>query len=47
MSHRVGIMIDGKMIAEGPIESLAKEKFGIGEREYSLEEVYMMYFKEA
>ena len=46
MSHRVGIMIDGKMIAEGPIESLAKEKFGIGEREYSLEEVYMRYFEE-
>jgi ABC-2 type transport system ATP-binding protein len=47
ISHRVGIMITGKMVAEGSIESLAQEKFGLGEKEYSLEEIYMKYFQEA
>ena len=46
ISHRVGIMIQGKMVAEGSIESLAKEKFGVAEKEYSLEEIYMKYFQE-
>ena len=47
ISHRVGIMIHGEMVAEGTIESLAKEKFGVGQKEYSLEEIYMKYFQEA
>jgi ABC-2 type transport system ATP-binding protein len=46
ISHRVGIMIAGKMVAEGSIEALAKEKFGVGEKRYSLEEIYMKYFQE-
>ncbi len=46
ISHRVGIMIHGEMVAEGTIESLAKEKLGVGEEEYSLEEIYMKYFQE-
>jgi ABC-2 type transport system ATP-binding protein len=46
ISHRVGIMIRGKMVAEGSIETLAKEKFGVGEKQYSLEQIYMKYFKE-
>ena len=46
ISHRVGIMIHGEMVAEGTIESLAKEKFGVGKEEYSLEEIYMKYFQE-
>jgi ABC-2 type transport system ATP-binding protein len=46
IAHRVGIMIQGKMVAEGSIESLAKEKFGVGEKQYSLEEIYMKYFQE-
>jgi ABC-2 type transport system ATP-binding protein len=46
ISHRVGIMINGKMVAEGSIESLSEEKFGVGEKEYSLEEIYMKYFRE-
>lgn len=46
ISHRVGIMIQGKMVAEGSIDSLAKDKFGVGEKEYSLEEIYMKYFQE-
>ncbi len=45
--HRVGIMIKGKMVAQGPLEQLAKEKLGIGTEQYTLEEIYMKYFKEA
>lgn len=44
--HRVGIMIKGRMVAEGSIDSLAKEKFGVDEKEFSLEEIYMKYFRE-
>ncbi len=46
ISHRVGIMIAGDLIAEGSIDDLAEESFGFGEREYSLEEIYMRYFQE-
>lgn len=46
ISHRVGIMIKGKMVALDTIDALAKEKFGFGEDRYSLEEIYMKYFQE-
>jgi ABC-2 type transport system ATP-binding protein len=46
ISHRVGIMIKGQMVAEGSIDALAKDKFGVGGKEYSLEEIYMKYFQE-
>ena len=46
ITNRVGIMIRGKMVAEGSIDDLAKEKFGVGEKEYSLEEIYLKYFQE-
>jgi ABC-2 type transport system ATP-binding protein len=46
ISHRVGIMIKGHLVAVGRIEDLAKEKFGVGPEKYTLEEVYMKYFKE-
>jgi len=46
VSNRVGIMIKGKMVAEDSIEALAREKFGVGEEKYTLEEVYMKYFQE-
>jgi ABC-2 type transport system ATP-binding protein len=45
--HRVGIMIKGKMVAHGPMGQLAQEKLGIGTERYTLEEIYMKYFKEA
>jgi ABC-2 type transport system ATP-binding protein len=45
--HRVGIMIKGKMVAEGPMDRLAKEKLGVGTETYTLEEIYMKYFQEA
>jgi hypothetical protein len=34
------------MMAEGSIDDLAKEKFGVGEKEYTLEEIYLKYFQE-
>ena len=46
ISNRVGIMIKGKMMAEGSINDLAKAKFGVGEKEYTLEEIYLKYFQE-
>lgn len=46
ISNKVGIMVDGKMIAEGAIDDLAKEKLGVGDEEYTLEEIYMKYFRE-
>jgi len=47
ISHRVGIMIKGQLVAEGTIDALAKKKLGIGEEQYTLEEIYMKYFREA
>ena len=44
---RVGIMIKGDLVAMGPIEELAKKKLGIDQEHYTLEEIYMKYFKEA
>ena len=44
---RVGIMIKGRMVAQGPMDQLAEEKFGVGKETYSLEQIYMKYFQEA
>jgi len=44
---RVGIMIKGDLVAMGPIEELAKKKLGIDKEPYTLDEIYMKYFKEA
>ena len=44
---RVGIMIKGNLVAVGPIQELAKEKLGVDKERYTLEEIYMKYFKEA
>ncbi len=46
IADRIGIMINGRMVAEGPIGTLAKEKFGIDGEKNSLDEVYMKYFME-
>ena len=45
--HRIGIMIKGRMVAQGDMNHLAQEKFGVGKEEYTLEEIYMKYFQEA
>lgn len=44
---RVGIMIKGSLVAMGPIQELAKKKLGVEKEHYTLEELYMKYFKEA
>jgi ABC-2 type transport system ATP-binding protein len=46
ISHRVGIMIKGSMVAKGSMDALAKESLGIEDGSYSLEEIYMKYFQE-
>jgi ABC-2 type transport system ATP-binding protein len=46
ISHRVGIMIKGKLVAVGPMEDLAKEKLGVDKKKYTLEQIYMKYFHE-
>jgi ABC-2 type transport system ATP-binding protein len=45
--HRIGIMIKGRMVAQGDMNHLAQEKFGVGKEKYTLEEIYMKYFQEA
>ena len=45
--HRIGIMIKGRMVAQGDMGHLAREKFGVGKEQYTLEEIYMKYFQEA
>ncbi len=44
--HRVGIMIKGRMVAQGPLSQLAEEKLGVGQESYTLEEIYLKYFQE-
>ena len=46
ISNRIGIMLKGNMVAIGRIEDLAKSKLGVEEGRYTLEELYMKYFKE-
>ena len=46
IADRNGIMIHGKMIAEGPLEKLAHEKLGVEDKKISLDDVYMKYFQE-
>jgi ABC-2 type transport system ATP-binding protein len=43
---RVGIMIKGSLVAVGPIQELARNKLGVDRESYTLEEIYMKYFKE-
>jgi hypothetical protein len=40
-------MIKGNLVAVGPIGELAKQKLGLDKEHYTLEEIYMKYFKEA
>jgi len=45
ISDRVGIMLDGALVAAGPIQELARRSLGIGQDRYTLEEIYMRYFR--
>jgi ABC-2 type transport system ATP-binding protein len=44
---RVGIMFHGRMVAQGSMEQLGRDRLGAGREEHSLEEIYMKYFREA
>jgi ABC-2 type transport system ATP-binding protein len=44
---RIGIMIEGRMVAQGSFDELKEAKFGLGVEMYTLEEIYMKYFREA
>jgi ABC-2 type transport system ATP-binding protein len=46
ISDRVGIMLKGNLVAAGPIEELAKQKMGVDQERYTLEEIYLRYFRE-
>jgi ABC-2 type transport system ATP-binding protein len=46
IADRIGIMIHGRLIAEGPLEKLAHEKLGVEDKEISLDDIYMKYFQE-
>jgi len=46
ISDRVGIMLQGKLVAVGPIQELGTQKLGVGTQQYTLEEIYMRYFRE-
>jgi ABC-2 type transport system ATP-binding protein len=46
VSDRVGIMLKGTLVAAGPIQELAKQKLGVDQERYTLEEIYMRYFRE-
>ncbi len=42
---RFGIMIGGRMVGQGSLEELTESKMNIDNKDYTLEEVYMKYFK--
>lgn len=46
VSDRVGIMLKGNLVAAGPIQELARQKLGVDQERYTLEEIYMRYFRE-
>jgi ABC-2 type transport system ATP-binding protein len=47
ISDRIGIMLAGHLVAVGPIAELAHRSLGVDQERYSLEEVYMRYFRQA
>jgi ABC-2 type transport system ATP-binding protein len=46
VSDRVGIMLKGTLVAAGPIQALAAQKLGVDQERFTLEEIYMRYFRE-
>jgi len=47
ISTRIGIMIGGRLVAQGTMGELRTARFGLGGSEYTLEEIYLKYFREA
>jgi len=46
ISDRIGIMLRGRLVAVGPIHELAARTLGVDQERYTLEEIYMRYFRE-
>jgi ABC-2 type transport system ATP-binding protein len=46
ISDRVGIMLRGTLVAAGPIAELAQRSLGVAGDRYTLEEIYMRYFRQ-
>jgi ABC-2 type transport system ATP-binding protein len=46
VSDRVGIMLKGTLVAVGPIQELAQQTLGVDQERYTLEEIYMRYFRQ-
>jgi ABC-2 type transport system ATP-binding protein len=44
---RIGIMITGRLVAQGTLAELRTAKFGVGGEEYTLEQIYLRYFRES
>ena len=44
---RVGIMIGGRLVAEGTLAELRAARFGLAGEQLSLEEIYLRYFRES
>jgi ABC-2 type transport system ATP-binding protein len=47
ISTRIGIMIGGRLVAQGSLGELRAAKFGVAGQEYTLEEIYLRYFRES
>ena len=47
ISTRIGIMIGGRLVALGTQGELRDAKFGVAGGEYTLEEIYLKYFRES
>jgi hypothetical protein len=45
ISDRVGILLEGSLVAAGPIEDLAQQSLGLDQQRHTLEEIYMRYFR--
>ena len=46
VSDRVGIMLAGRLVAAGPIDELARRSLGVDQARYTLEEIFMRYFRQ-
>jgi len=47
ISTRIGIMIGGRLVAQGSLGELRAAKFGVAGQEFTLEEIYLRYFRES
>ena len=47
ISTRTGIMIGGRLVAQGSLGELRAAKFGVAGQEYTLQEIYLRYFRES